>query len=291
MPFYAVSEIPESAIRKTSEPFSECVEQVGFDAVGRVRYQFDPLAVIQIRSGRKRFFAACTGTGRIPPPGSGCLVFCLPVLLNFFLHDFTVERQLCMDEEKKRLRRFYTARRRSLSEEDRETFDREICRNLSRIPDFLHTQSVAAYCPLGAEPDLLPALREKRLFLPRYSEKQQTYELVEITDPAAQLTVGRYGIAEPRPELAAADWDFVRNEVLFLVPAVACDRRGTRLGRGGGFYDRMLQSVAKPPVGVVYSCQIGEDLPRGRLDEPVRWVVTEREVFNCEGEVCSPGKE
>ena len=37
-------------------------------------------------------------------PGSGCLVFCLPVLLNFFLHDFTVERQLCMDEEKKRVK-------------------------------------------------------------------------------------------------------------------------------------------------------------------------------------------
>ena len=186
-----------------------------------------------------------------------------------------------MEGEKKQLRRCYSEKRKSIPENQRRLFDQAIRRNLSALPFFSDCACVAAFCPLGAEPDLLPALEGKRLFLPRFVEEQQAYELVEISDLQKDLVIGRYKILEPRPELEKADWEFVRNEVLFLVPAVAYDRRGVRLGRGGGFYDRMLQSVAKPPVGVVYSCQIGEGLPLCSHDVPVGWVVTEREVINC----------
>jgi len=186
-----------------------------------------------------------------------------------------------MDEEKKELRRFFSARRKSLSEEERRTFDRVIREKLCGLPVFISSPAVAAFCALGAEPDLMPALGGKRLFLPRYNGEQRTYELVEITDPGRDLVPGRYGIAEPRPEMPAADRDWVENEVLFLVPAVACDRSGTRLGRGGGFYDRMLRSAKKPPAGVIYSCQLGDGLPCGEHDVRMGWVVTEKEVITC----------
>ena len=186
-----------------------------------------------------------------------------------------------MDAEKKQLRRFFSEKRKSIPETQRMLFDQAIRSNLCRLPIFSDSTCVAAFCPMGAEPDLLPALGEKRLFLPRFTEEQQAYELVEVTDLQKDLVTGRYKIAEPRPELEKADWDFVRAEVLFLVPAVAYDRRGSRLGRGGGFYDRMLRSVAKPPVGIVYSCQIGEELPLCSHVVPVGWVVTESEVINC----------
>ena len=186
-----------------------------------------------------------------------------------------------MAMEKKELRRFFAEKRKSIPAEQRQSFDRAIRQNLRELPLFSQSTCVAAFCPLGAEPDLLPVLGEKRLFLPRFAEEQQAYELVEVTDLQKDLVTGRYKIAEPRPELEKADWDFVRAEVLFLVPAVAYDRRGVRLGRGGGFYDRMLCAVAKPPVGVVYSCQIGEGLPLCSHDVPVGWVVTESEVINC----------
>ena len=189
-----------------------------------------------------------------------------------------------MEAEKKQLRRCYSEKRKSIPEDQRLLFDQAIRRNLCGLPIFSDSTCVAAFCPLGAEPDLLPALKGKRLFLPRFAAEQQAYELVEVTNLQKDLVIGRYNIAEPRPELEIADWDFVRNEVLFLVPAVAYDRRGGRLGRGGGFYDRMLQSVAKPPVGIVYSCQIGEGLPLCSHDVPVGWVVTENEVINCSKE-------
>ena len=163
-------------------------------------------------------------------------------------------------------------------------YDAALRKNLCALDLFCSSACTAAFMPLGAEPDLLPVLREKRLFLPRYAAEKQTYELVEVFCLERDLVTGRYGIAEPRPEMPAAEEDFIRKEVLFLVPAVSCDRRGTRLGRGGGFYDRLLEAVAKPPVGVIYSCQTGEDLPKGRYDVPMGWVVTEKEVINCQRE-------
>ena len=189
-----------------------------------------------------------------------------------------------MEEEKKRLRRYFSARRNALSSEERAVYDAALRKNLCALDLFCSSACTAAFMPLGAEPDLLPVLREKRLFLPRYAAEKQTYELVEVFCLERDLVTGRYGIAEPRPEMPAAEEDFIRNEVLFLVPAVSCDRRGTRLGRGGGFYDRLLEAVAKPPVGVIYSCQTGEDLPKGRYDVPMGWVVTEKEVINCQRE-------
>ncbi|MBQ7209244.1 MAG: 5-formyltetrahydrofolate cyclo-ligase [Lentisphaeria bacterium] len=189
-----------------------------------------------------------------------------------------------MDEEKRRLRRLFSGRRSSLTEEERRAFDEAIREKLRGLPLFVSSPAVAAFCASGAEPDLLPALGGKRLFLPRYNGGQRTYELVEIADLRGDLVPGRYGIAEPRPGLAAADRDFVESEVLFLGPAVACDRTGTRLGRGGGFYDRLLGGAAKPPVGVIYSCQLGDALPREEHDVPLGWVVTETEVIKCSTE-------
>ena len=111
-----------------------------------------------------------------------------------------------MEMEKKDLRRFYAERRKSIPAEQRQSFDRAIRQNLRELPLFSRSTCVAAFCPLGAEPDLLPVLGEKRLFLPRFAEEQQAYELVEVTDLQKDLVTGRYKIAEPRPELEKADW-------------------------------------------------------------------------------------
>ena len=72
-----------------------------------------------------------------------------------------------MEVKKRQLRRFYSEKRKSIPEDQRQLFDRAIRRNLSALPFFSSSSCVAAFCPLGAEPDLLPALEGKRLFLPR----------------------------------------------------------------------------------------------------------------------------
>ncbi len=86
---------------------------------------------------------------------------------------------------------------------------------------------------------------------------------------------GTYGILEPHfanQKLEPADVD------LILVPAVACDRQGYRLGYGGGFYDRMLSAAewaAKPTIGIVFEFAYLPQLPIDVWDKSLQAVCTE----------------
>ena len=70
---------------------------------------------------------------------------------------------------------------------------------------------------------------------------------------------------------------------LVIVPGVAFDRHGYRLGRGGGHYDAWLVQVKAPRLGLAFAVQIVEAVPGADYDQTVDWIVTEREVINCEG--------
>jgi 5-formyltetrahydrofolate cyclo-ligase len=70
---------------------------------------------------------------------------------------------------------------------------------------------------------------------------------------------------------------------LLVVPGVAFDRRGYRLGFGGGFYDRLLSTGRRSSVGLAYACQIHDALPAGDHDRGVDIVVTETGWFEARG--------
>ena len=113
----------------------------------------------------------------------------------------------------------------------------------------------------------------KVLALPRFCAATGDYEPVRVTDLGRDLAPGRYGLSEPLPDLPAAvptaDW-------LWLVPGVAFDRRGNRLGRGKGFYDRLLEKYEGIGVGVFYRRQFYEGvLPSAAHDRRLALAVTE----------------
>ena len=97
--------------------------------------------------------------------------------------------------------------------------------------------------------------------------------------PGETLVPGVWDI--PAPAASAAE---MLPDVL-LVPLLAFDRKGYRLGYGGGFYDRTLAMLrAKKPViaiGVAYAGQEIPDVPRGSFDQPMDWIMTERETLRC----------
>ena len=97
--------------------------------------------------------------------------------------------------------------------------------------------------------------------------------------PGSPTVPGIWNIPMP-PEGSAA----VEPDVL-LVPLLAFDRKGYRLGYGGGFYDRTLAMLrAKKPViaiGVAYAGQEIPEIPRGSFDQPMDWIMTERETLRC----------
>lgn len=110
--------------------------------------------------------------------------------------------------------------------------------------------------------------------------------LFELRNPL-ELAVGRFGILEPRETLRE---DLARRVLaeeldLVVVPGVAFDRTGGRLGHGKGFYDRCLQAIRADTlrVGLAFDCQIVSQVPVESHDIAMNWVVTEKETIDCLG--------
>ena len=93
------------------------------------------------------------------------------------------------------------------------------------------------------------------------------------------LVESRRGLWEPDPRRAEPVSDAELD--LVVVPGLAFDRRGWRLGFGAGLYDRFLAGVDAPRVGLAFSLQIEPSLPVEPHDEPVDWIVTEGETIAC----------
>ncbi len=186
-----------------------------------------------------------------------------------------------MTSGKSELRKEFSARREGLTPECRAVADAAIRSVLEKWRVFASAPAVAAFAAFGAEPDLMPLAGAKPWYLPRYSAAKSAYTLVRVRDLDADLVRGKYGIWEPRPELPELPEERWR-ELLFLVPAVACDRCGVRLGRGGGYYDRILNAPECRAAAVVYECQLSAStLPCEAHDRRMDWVVTENGVTAC----------
>ena len=102
-------------------------------------------------------------------------------------------------------------------------------------------------------------------------------EMVELTCLMSKLPSGPLGIRTPiGPACEACPIDVI------LVPGVAFDHEGGRLGRGGGYYDRLLAAQGKTmTIGTAFECQLKSRLPRDDHDQGVRFVATEKEAFEC----------
>ena len=180
---------------------------------------------------------------------------------------------------KHELRTRYLKRRRELSDVERNRADDEICRLLEQLPELQTVTKVVAYVSDGSEPNLMPLLLQlakagKRIFLPRFAASRSAeYELVETPLQAASLVTGKYGIAEPAAELPATSDDL--SEALWLLPGVAFDSTGGRLGRGKGIYDRLLAQADATAIGIFYECQQTVKVPTNEHDYSLDIIITE----------------
>ena len=149
---------------------------------------------------------------------------------------------------------------------------------------------LAAFLPLPDEPDLRPLLERslaggKTLFLPRIDGEDLAFHKVDSLEKG--LIRHSYGMPEPSPGLPPADW--TAGPILFLVPGLAFDHRGGRLGSGKGYYDRFFRSfdfsrsASVRIIGAAYSCQIAESLPIGETDFPIDGLVTAEGLFLTQG--------
>ena len=139
---------------------------------------------------------------------------------------------------------------------------------------FREFEAAMLFFPLADEPGIETILNLSSkgvVCLPRYLGESDTYEAAVIADPEADLEPGKFGIPEPR----AGCKSLRLNQLdLVLVPGVAFAPDGARLGRGRGFYDRILDSVSGRKIGVAYDEQIVEAVPAEEHDQRVTDIVT-----------------
>ncbi|MBT3377695.1 MAG: 5-formyltetrahydrofolate cyclo-ligase [Lentisphaerae bacterium] len=172
--------------------------------------------------------------------------------------------------------------------------DREICDLILGSTPYGSAAAVAAYAAMPREVDLallMEAARRsgRRVLLPRYSQRLGAYEMVPVANEDAETCVGEYGIREPIPGLAGAAREAICNKnVIWLVPGLAFDDAGNRLGRGGGFYDRLLVGVHGVKVGVAYSWQVVDSLPAEPHDVTVDAIATPDGLIDCRRPALAP---
>jgi 5-formyltetrahydrofolate cyclo-ligase len=191
--------------------------------------------------------------------------------------------------KKMRLRRHVAELVAAVSIEQRAVWNRVIQARL--LSDAIYRRSRVIHCyvalpdEVATEHVVRTALSDgKRLVVPVVATKERELSHIEITDYDRELAAGYRGILEPRGgEGHAVD----ASEVdLFIVPGVVFDRRGHRLGRGLGYYDRCLSRVKGLAVvcAMAYELQVLEDVPAEPHDVPVDYIVTEQRVIECKGE-------
>lgn len=153
--------------------------------------------------------------------------------------------------------------------------------HLLALPPVQAARTVALYAPVRGEIDPAPAIRVLasrgvRLAYPRVHTPDRWLDFHEVALEAGHargLRAGAFGILEPLADAPIVPLDAID---LFVVPGLAFDETGARLGWGHGFYDRTLaRAGAAARVGYCYACQIVPHVPHGRGDLPMHYLVSE----------------
>ena len=201
-----------------------------------------------------------------------------------------------MTGTKDAIRREMISLRRAVSPLDAEAAERALVEHVRALAGYRRSSALIAYAAMDGEVATDRLIRAafadgKRVFLPVVRGSEMTFAEHR---PGAVLTTGRFGI----PEAAGEDWTAAAGSTLALVPLVAWDRDGVRLGRGGGFYDRAFAARGDQPrgvsadvvlVGLAYAFQQCAKVPRDTWDVLLDWVVCERGPVRCrDGDDRSP---
>lgn len=187
--------------------------------------------------------------------------------------------------QKQQMRTQHIAARRQLREDVKARLDQAVVAHTADCMRHFEARGgvIAAYSPLPSEPGPMDfpaqlAADAARVWLP-ISLEQGRLAWSMYREGASRP--GALGITEPVGE--RLDSTILRGCALVVVPALAVDRFGMRLGKGAGYYDRALAGLEVPVAAVVFDHEVVEQVPHGYLDAPVDAVITPSGFFAAEG--------
>lgn len=164
----------------------------------------------------------------------------------------------------------------------------------ARARDLLRRQAawqragaILFYAPLAAEVDLLPLFDEalqagKTAALPGFVSETGTYQAFEVSHLMRDCAPGKFGISEPASHCKPIS---LNRLDLALAPGLGFDVSGRRLGRGQGFYDRLLAGIAGAKCGVAFDQQIAEQIPAAGHDVSMNFILTPTRWLEMPGRI------
>jgi len=184
------------------------------------------------------------------------------------------------------LRRKILTLRRAQSFLEIEEKSKEIERNLFLFPLFNKAKVVLFYLALKDEVQTREMIKkslreEKTVLIPFANFKEREILPSELKDYDKELIRGKWNILKPAKDFYRP---FSLNLInLIIVPGIAFDRKGNRIGFGKGFYDRFLRKIS-PEVNLIslaFELQLVEDIPAQSYDIPMDYIITEKGIINC----------
>jgi 5-formyltetrahydrofolate cyclo-ligase len=179
-----------------------------------------------------------------------------------------------------------TAHANRNAQTNKDELSKAICAKFMALPEYTAAKTVMFYIDVRSEVRTRQALPDalasgKKIIVP-WCNDQGELELFHLTR-MEELAVGMYKILEPKPDLRLlveknarpADLDLV------MVPGVAFDRRGGRMGHGKGYYDKLLQHARRdtPLVALAFECQLFPEIPTAAHDIFMDKIITESAVY------------
>lgn len=192
------------------------------------------------------------------------------------------------------MRKQMRARLRAMAPQ--EAFGKEaVLAMLSRLPLYAQARYLFGYMSIGCEPDTSAVLSDwldsdKTVLLPRFDREHERYEMVMVPGLGDEYILsGKFGIREPHGNLpslqtaalSTSGESFTDSTCLWLVPGLAFSESGARLGRGGGYYDRLLCGAPGRKIGLCLDFQITDGIEVEEHDVPMDYILTPSRVLCC----------
>ena len=179
---------------------------------------------------------------------------------------------------KKDARAHFSALRASIDINEREKKSKMALASVLALPEFDACDTLFLYSPIKSELNVLPLFdiaKEKgmRIAFPISIKESSTLDFRCVSD-FDELSLGAYNIYEPKENTSKATFS---KQSICIVPALAFDKNGNRLGYGKGFYDRFLSKFTGLSVGVTFAELFCDALPTDGYDIPVNVIITDKE--------------
>ena len=179
-------------------------------------------------------------------------------------------------DQKTALRRLVRARLAALTPEQRAAESSRVVAAISRNQAWRQARTVMLFIPLANEINILPLVIEalahyKVVLLPRFDPAKDNYHPAQVINLSTDLVRGPFGVTEPGPDCPAHP---LKPLDVTVVPGLAFDRVGRRLGRGKGHYDRLLADAGGQFWAVGFESQLLPELPVEPHDVVLNCIVT-----------------